>query len=190
MPIHRARTRARARQRPMALHLDPGRKMRMTEDGPGVQRLRVFGTFAHTYVAIVRHGKTLFCIVWLPWLLGTAVFGLLAFDWLDVLPVLPIWQAQICQAPFSAMIAVGIVRFVMLGVRPSRPFYLDCRKPVIWSSVILPATALIAGGIDIVVYVEVRGFLAEALYDYPDLARFASIWFPLAIGSLSWLLAT
>lgn len=170
--------------------LDPERKLRMTQDGQAVQHLYVSGAFADVYVAIVRHGTTLFAIAWLPWILGTAVFGLLAFGWLDVLPVLPIWQAQIGQAPFSAMIAVGIVRFVMLGVSPSRPFYLDFGKPGIWSSVILAATALIAGGIDVVVYVEVRRFLAEVLYDYPDVARFASIWFPLATGSLRWLLAT
>jgi hypothetical protein len=36
----------------------------MTEDGPDVQQLRVFGMFAHTYVALVRHGKTRFALAW------------------------------------------------------------------------------------------------------------------------------
>jgi hypothetical protein len=84
------------------------------------------------------------------------------------------------------MIAVGVMRFVMLGVRPRRPFHLDCGKSVIRSSVILAVTALIAGPVDIVASVEMRGFAAWALSNYLDVVP----WIPLATASLRWLLST
>src|SRR5262245_2104056 len=117
-----------------------------------MQHLNIVGAVGRAYVAMVRHCRVLIALAWLPWLLGVLVVALLAFDWLHLLPnPLPLWLAPVAQAPFLAMIAVAILRFVQFDVRARHAFHLEFRKPVTLSSAILAATVLIAAGIDAVV---------------------------------------
>ncbi len=159
-----------------------------------MQRLAIVGAVGRAYVAMVRQGKALLALAWLPWLFGVlVVVVLLAFGWLDLLSsALPLWlwQAQLAQVPFLAMIAVAILRFVQFDVRAKRAFQLDWRKPVALSSVILAATVLIAAGVDAVLDLTVRNYLVgtileidrSLLYRHPMLPINASL-------GLRWLVA-
>jgi hypothetical protein len=159
-----------------------------------MQRLPIVGAVGRAYVAMVRQGKALLALAWLPWLFGVlVVVVLLAFGWLDLLSsALPLWlwQAQLAQVPFLAMIAVAILRFVQFDARAKRAFHLDWRKPVALSSVILAATVLIAAGVDAVLDLTVRNYLVgkmleidlSFLYRHPMLPINASL-------GLRWLVA-
>jgi hypothetical protein len=159
-----------------------------------MQRLPIVGAVGRAYVAMVRQGKALLALAWLPWLFGVlVVVVLLAFGWLDLLSsALPLWlwQAQLAQFPFLAMIAVAILRFVQFDARAKRAFHLDWRKPVALSSVILAATVLIAAGVDAVLDLTVRNYLVgkmleidlSFLYRHPMLPINASL-------GLRWLVA-
>jgi hypothetical protein len=134
-----------------------------------MQRLDIVGAVGRAYVAMVRQGKAFLALAWLPWLFGVLVLVvLLAFGWLDLLSsALPLWlwQAQLAQVPFLAMIAVAILRFVQFDARAKRAFQLDWRKPVALSSVILAATVLIAAGVDSVLDLTVRNYLVGTMLE-------------------------
>jgi hypothetical protein len=122
-----------------------------------MQKLDIVGAIGRTYVAIARRGGDFVALAWLPWAFGILVVVLLAFDWLHLLSSpLPLWLAQVAQAPFLAMIAVAILRFVQFDARPRGAFHIEFRKPVALSSAILTATLLVAPGIDTVLDLTTR----------------------------------
>lgn len=110
--------------------------------------------------------ESLLAVAWLPWLCGVVVVYLLTFDRLHLLPSpLPLWQAQVAQAPFLAMISVAILRFVQFDARARHMFHLDLSKPVALSSAILAATVLIAAGVDAVLDLTERNYVVEMMLE-------------------------
>jgi hypothetical protein len=161
-----------------------------------MQRLEIVGAVARAYVRMVRQCGALLALAWLPWLFGVLVVDLLAFDRLGLLPSssLPLWlwQAQLAYAPFLAMIAVAILRFVQFETRAKRAFHVDFRKPVALSSVILAATLLIAAGVDALIDLTVRHYLLAMMSEITRSVpcSFCDPWHPLyASFGLRWLAA-
>ena len=156
-----------------------------------MQQLNIVGAVGRAYVATVRQSRDLLALAWLPWLFGVLVVAFLAFDWLHLLPSpLPLWLAQVAQAPFLAMIAVAILRFVQFDARPRGAFHVEFRKPVALSSAILAATMLIASGIDTLLDLTARNSLVWMMHELLGSLLFTAPMLPLyASYGLRWLVA-